>query len=139
MISRARTWLGRTAAGEPYLMSFADTGSRLRLREEVTSDWADFQRLAAIGLATPGDTAHLSEALSLVRGRPFGAVASRELPWADLHINEMISLITDVAYALAVRHEEAGSPSAACTAALRGLQTDSNSEVLEEIVARTAR
>ena len=65
------------------------------------------------------------------------AVASRELPWADLHINEMISLIGDVAHALAVRHERAGRRSAARDAALRGLRTESESEVLEAIVART--
>ncbi len=137
MISRARTWLGRTDAGEPYLMTFAESGGRLRLRPEVGSDWADFQRLAELGLADPEDVENLTAALSLVRGRPFGAVASRELPWADLHINEMISLIGDVAHALALRHERAGRRSAARNAALRGLQTESESEVLEEIVART--
>lgn len=117
-------------------MTFAESAGRLRLRDEVSSDWADFQRLAGIGLADPEDTEHLTQALALVRGRPFGAVASRELPWADLHINEMISLITDVAHALALRHEEAGRRSAARDAALRGLRTESESEVLEEIVAR---
>ena len=137
MISRARTWLGRTDAGEPYLMTFSESGGRLRLRAEVGSDWADFRRLAELGLADPEDTENLTAALALVRGRPFGAVASRELPWADLHINEMISLIGDVAHALAVRHERAGRPGAARDAALRGLRTESESEVLEEIVART--
>lgn len=138
MISRARTWLGRTDQGEPYLMPFSQSDGRLRLRAEVGSDWQDFRRLAALGLADPSDTAHLTEALALVRGRPFGAVASRELPWADLHINEMISLITDVAHALATRHEQAGRRSAACESALRGLQTESEAQMLEEIVARTA-
>jgi hypothetical protein len=137
MISRARTWLGRTDAGEPYLMTFAESGGRLRLRPEVGSDWADFQRLAELGLADPEDVENLTAALALVRGRPFGAVASRELPWADLHINEMISLIGDVAHALAVRHERAGRRSAARDAALRGLRTESESEVLEAIAART--
>ncbi len=137
MISRARTWLGRTDAGEPYLMTFAESEGRLRLRAEVGSDWADFQRLAELGMADPEDTENLTAALALVRGRPFGAVASRELPWADLHINEMISLIGDVAHALAVRHERAGRLSAARDAALRGLRTESESEVLEAIAART--
>jgi hypothetical protein len=138
MISRARTWLGRTDAGEPYLMTLAESEGRLRLRDEVGSDWADFQRLSSIGLADPEDIEHLAAALALVRGRPFGAVASRELPWADIHINDMISAISDVAHALAVRHEAAGRRSAARDAALRGLLTDSESEVLEQIVARTA-
>jgi hypothetical protein len=138
MISRTRTWLGRTPGGDPFLMTFASTEGRLRLRPEVGSDWSDFQRLAEAGLADPDDTAHLAAALSLVRGRPFGAVAARELPWADLHINEMISLITDVACALAARREAAGDRSGAHEAALRGLLTESESEVLEAIALRTA-
>jgi hypothetical protein len=138
MISRTRTWLGRTADGDPFLMTFASTEGRLRLRPEVGSDWSDFQRLAQAGLADPDDTAHLSAALDLVRARPFGAVAARELPWADLHINEMISLITDVACALAARREAAGDRSGAHEAALRGLLTESESEVLEAIAMRTA-
>ena len=138
MISRTRTWLGRTPAGEPYLMAFASTEGRLRMRTEVTSDWDEFRRLAAIGLADAADTVHLADALALVRGRPFGAVAARELPWADLHINEMIAAITDVAHALATRLEQAGDRSAAHDAALRGLLTECESEVLEAIVARTA-
>lgn len=139
MISRARTWLGRTEMGEPYLMPFSDTGGRLRLRADVGSDWADFQRLADLGLADPDDTELLTEAIRLVRGRPFGAVVARELPWADLYINEMISLVTDVAHELALRHERAGRWSAARDAALRGLLTQSESEALEEILSRVAR
>jgi hypothetical protein len=120
-------------------MAFTDTGGRLRLREEVGSDWAEFQQLAQAGLTDPDDTEHLAAALRLVRGRPFGAVASRELPWADLHINDMVGLITDVAHELAVRHERAGRWSAARDAALRGLSTESESEVLVDIVARVTR
>ena len=139
MISRTRTWLGRTDAGESYLMQLAESDGRLRLREEVGSDWSDFQRLAAAGLADPDDTATLSQALLLVRGRPFGSVAARELPWADLFINEMICQITDVAHELANRYERAGHWSAAREAALRGLRTECESEVLEAVVARLGR
>lgn len=139
MISRTRTWLGRTDAGEAYLMAFAESDGRLRLRPEVRSDWDDFQDLADVGLADPDDTEHLTAALALVRGRPFGSVASRELPWADLHINDMISLITDVAHALATRHREAGREARARDAALRGLLTESESEVLEAFLAAGRR
>ncbi len=137
MISRARTWLGRTAAGEPYLMAFSETNGRLRLRDEVSSDWADFQRLAEAGMAADDDLEQLSQALRLVRGRPFGSVASRELPWADLHINDMVSLITDVSHTLAMRHLRAGARARARDAALRGLLTESESEILEAIVRQT--
>ena len=119
-------------------MAFASTEGRLRMRTEVTSDWDEFRRLAAIGLADAADTVHLADALALVRGRPFGAVAARELPWADLHINEMIAAITDVAHALATRLEQAGDRSGAHDAALRGLLTECESQVLEAIVVRTA-
>jgi len=136
MISRTRTWLGRTDAGDPYLMPFTETGGRLRLRPEVGSDWDQFQDLATAGLADPEDLEHLTAALRLVRGRPFGPVAGREMPWADLPLNDMVSLITDVAHALACRHEERGNWSAARDAALRGLRTESESEVLRAVLAR---
>ncbi len=119
------------------MAEFTDTDGRLRLRDDVGSDWADFQRLADIGLADEDDLEHLTRALALVRGRPFGSVASRELPWADLHINEMIALITDVAHALATRWLRAGAPARARDAALRGLLTESEAEILEAIVRKT--
>jgi nucleoid-associated protein YgaU len=139
MITRARTWLGRADGAQPYLEQLSETGGVLRLRPEVTSDWDDFQRLAEAGLADPTDTAQLSAALRLVRGRPFGPVAARELPWTDLHVNTMIELIVDVAHELALRHEVAGNLSAARDAALRGLRTECESEVLQGIVARLGR
>lgn len=134
MISRTRTWLGRTEGGQPYLMPFAETGSRLRMRDEVTTDWGDFQALAARGLDDPGDVEHLTAAMSLVRGRPFGSVAARELPWADVHINDMLSLITDVAHELAIRQLRLGNVSRARDAALRGLTTESEAEALEAVL-----
>lgn len=139
MISRTRTWLGRGDDGLPFLMQLADNGGRLRLRPEVGSDWDRFQRLAAAGLADPEDTDSLTAALRLVRGRPFGPVTARELPWADLVVNDMICLITDVAYELALRHEAAGQWAAARDAVLRGLRTESESGVLTEILARLGR
>jgi hypothetical protein len=119
-------------------MPFAETGGRLRLRPEVGSDWGEFQQLAEAGLADPEDTEHLDAALRLVRGRPFGPVAAREMPWADLPLNDMICLITDVAHELAIRHERAGRMRAARDAALRGLRTECGSEVLKAVAHRTA-
>nr|MCU0284652.1 LysM peptidoglycan-binding domain-containing protein [Candidatus Nanopelagicales bacterium] len=139
MITRTRTWLGRAVTGDPHLQQLSETGGLLRLGPGVTSDWDDFQRLAEAGLADPHDTEQLTAALQLVRGRPFGPVAGRELPWTDLHVNTMIELIVDVAHELALRHERAGNPSAARDAALRGLRTECESEVLQAIVARLGR
>ncbi len=136
MISRTRTWLGRTEAGESYLEPFTATEGRLCLRPEVGSDWQRFQDLADAGFADPQDTAALSAALRLVRGRPFGSVVARELPWADLHINEMLCLITDVAHDLALRYESAGQYGAARDAVLRGLRTQTESQLLTADLAR---
>jgi hypothetical protein len=136
MISRTRTWLGRTDSGDPYLEPFSATQGRLRLRPEIGSDWARFQELAEVGFADPQDTEHLTAALRMVRGRPFGSVAARELPWADLHINDMLCLITDVAHELALRLESEGQFAAARDAVLRGLRTQTESEVLIADLAR---
>lgn len=139
MISRTRTWLGRTDEGDPYLMPFAATDGRLRLRPEVGSDWADFHELAARGLADPGDLHSLDAALGLVRGRPFGSLWNRELAWADAHVNRMISRIVDVAHELAVRHEAAGRLPEARDAVYRGMRTQAESEALDQILARLRR
>lgn len=136
MISRTRTWLGRTDDGELYLEPFSDTDGRLRLRSEVRSDWDDFQELAERGLADPQDTAHLTAALELVRGRPFGSLWRRELAWADLHVHHMISRIVDVAYELALRQEAAGRPSDARAAVHRAMRMQAESELLDELLER---
>ncbi|MGV1004358.1 MAG: hypothetical protein ACOYEV_06215 [Candidatus Nanopelagicales bacterium] len=125
LISRTRSLLGRTAAGQPYLLPLAATDGRLRMAG-VGSDWEQFQRLAAAGLGSDG-TAELQQALALVRGRPFGPLAGRELPWADLLTTEMICLISDVALELAARYTAEGNHEAARAAAMRGLITQSES------------
>jgi hypothetical protein len=139
LITRARTWLGRDEAGEPYLLQMSATEGVLRLAPQVRSDWDDFQHLAEVGLADPEDTEALGAALRLVRGRPFGPVAGRELPWTDLHVNTMVELIVDVAHELALRHERAGDVCAARDAALRGLRTECESEALAAIITRLGR
>jgi len=136
MISRTRSWLGRTDDGDSYLEPFAQTNGRLRLRPEVRSDWDDFQALAARGMADPQDTDALAAALELVRGRPFGSLWRRELAWADIDSHRMISGIVDVAYELALRHEAAGRVREARAAVHRAMRTQVGSELLDELAER---
>ena len=139
MISRTRTWLGRTDDGDPYFMAFSETGGRLRLRPEVSSDWSEFQRLSAAGFADPADLDSLTAALALVRGRPFGSLWRRELAWADIDTTNMISAIVDVAHELALRHEAAGQLALARAAVNRALRTDTESEALDQLMVRLTR
>lgn len=140
LISRLRSLLGRDDAGEPYLLPLAVTGGRLRLADSVTSDWAQFQRFASQGLADDCDLTALRLALGLVRGRPFGPVSGRELPWADLAVTEMVCLISDVAHELHSRLTTAGDHAGARDAALQGLRTQSEADVLlDDAIAASRR
>lgn len=139
MISRTRTWLGRDESGAPHLLHLSEAEGRLRLGAAVTSDWQDFQRLASIGLADPADIDHLTAALSMVRGRPFGPLAAKGIGWAELHIDQMLCVITDVAHELASRHLASGRADLARAAALRGLVTECESVALERLAAEPLR
>lgn len=103
-MSRLRTWLGGSPAGEPYLPD-AYSG-HITLHEEVTSDWERFQVLLSGGVNLASDAA-LRAALSLVRGEPLQQV-SFQWPWAQQLRDEMISMITDAAVVLADRYLHRG-------------------------------
>lgn len=140
LISRLRSLLGRDETGQPFLLPLAATGGRLRLADGVTSDWGQFQLLAEHGLADVDDTASLQLALGLVRGRPFGPVSGRELPWADLALTEMICLISDVAHELYCRLTASDDHLGARDAALRGLLTQTEADVLlDDAIAASRR
>lgn len=123
LVSRTRSFLGKTPDGSPYLLHMQDTNGRLRMREDVTSDWAEFQSL----VCDDSDANSLRKALGMVRGRPFGTTSGRELPWADLAINEMIEEIADTAHRLYELEAAAGHWFEAREAALRGLLTEAES------------
>jgi hypothetical protein len=132
LISRTRAWLGTNAAGEPYLESMLNgTGDTVKLRPDVTCDWHDFRELASRGLAA-GESGlfELEAALTLVRGRPFLGIDPRRYTWAERHIQEMVSLIVDVAEEAAAYLLSMGEPGRACDAATAGLSVDQTNEAL---------
>lgn len=99
-MSRLRAWLGRDAAGQPYLPD-AYSG-HIHLHEAVTSDWEYLQQLLAAGVnRTP--PARLRQALELVRGAPLADAAPGQWHWAEMMRSDMTAVIRDAAMVLA-RH-----------------------------------
>ena len=112
-----------------------------RLHHDVTVDWDDFQRLSRRGLAAgAGGVEDLVAALNLVRGRPFSGIDPRDYTWAELHIQEMISAISDTARALVDLADRIGDHALQLDAAVRGLAADPAHEHLLEsaLAAATA-
>jgi DNA-binding SARP family transcriptional activator len=132
LISRTRAWLGTNEDGEPYLESMLNgSGDTVRLRPDVTCDWHDFQRLAGRGLAA-GESGlpDLEAAMALIRGRPFLGIDPRRYTWAEHQIQEMVSLIVDVAESAATCLIASGSFRQACESATVGLGAEPTNESL---------
>ncbi|WP_030387996.1 LysM peptidoglycan-binding domain-containing protein [Streptomyces sp. NRRL S-241] len=137
VISRTRSWLGKTADGEAYFPRVQDTGdSRYRLAQAVTCDWRTFQNFARTGLARHDEDGELAlrRALALVRGRPFAAIDPQRYAWAEPAIQEMVSAIADVAYELSTRRREAADYTGALWAAHQGLLAAEENEMLHRQV-----
>ncbi|MFV8188177.1 bacterial transcriptional activator domain-containing protein, partial [Streptomyces sp. AF1B] len=94
-------------------------------------DWNHFQQLTEHALPLgPNGLTDLEQALTLVRGRPFGATAP---PWADPYQQDMITRIIDVAHTVATHRTPPGphhNPSAARQAITTGLEADHTAEIL---------
>ncbi|MFF2374781.1 LysM peptidoglycan-binding domain-containing protein [Streptomyces xiamenensis] len=135
-ISRLRAWMGYDPLlphDDPraaYLPPIQ--GGVYRFSDEVTSDWHQFQALYQQGMHSDGQDADiaLSQALALVRGRPFADVDPSRYTWAEADIQEMISAIVDVAHELAERRRGLRDYRAAAQAVTKGLLADSQSELL---------
>ncbi|KOU59213.1 LysM peptidoglycan-binding domain-containing protein [Streptomyces sp. IGB124] len=129
-LSELRNEIG-LAADETPLLPRPKNGAGYVFHPAVTSDWQQFQQLAAAGLACgPAQgIADLESAMALVRGRPFDG---RTLPWADPVIQEMLSRITDTAHTLARWHTDGDTPDldAARRTVLHTLDIEETSEVL---------
>lgn len=138
-ITRARSWLGKDADGNPYLPPIQDSHDRLyRVSPAASCDWASFQHFARTGLARTdedGDLA-LRRALALVKGRPFSAINPLRYAWAEPFVQEMVSAIVDAAHELSVRRREAGDPAGALWAAGKGLLAAEENESLHREVFR---
>lgn len=129
-LSELRNEIG-LADDETPLLPRPKNGTGYVFHPAVTSDWQQFQELAAAGLAggTAQGIADLESAMALVRGRPFDG---RTLPWADPVIQEMLSRITDTAHTLARWHTDRDTPDldAARRTVLHALDIEETSEVL---------
>lgn len=102
------------------------TGREGYLLQGVATDWDRFQRLAREADTTGRDTAIAlrTEALALVRGRPFEGVDPATYEWvAEEHLDtQMTVAIAACALRLASDHLDAAQPEEALAAARSGLK-----------------
>jgi hypothetical protein len=99
----------RRRAGEDVL-PVVGRWQPLRLGDAVTTDWSLFQQAVARSLMRDGPERidELTNALSLVRGRPLRGIGGGEYAWADYDIHHMVSAIADMAHTLARLLQESG-------------------------------
>ncbi|MEU1446920.1 hypothetical protein [Streptomyces mirabilis] len=126
-----RRSLGSDPAGSPYVPRRKSGEDPYRLSPKVRSDWSRFLQLAERALPLgPAGLTDLEQALTLVRGKPFGG---KPLPWAEPHQQEMITRIIDVAHTVATYRTPAGPHhdlNAARQAVATGLDVDDTAELL---------
>jgi hypothetical protein len=102
-MSELRRWLGADHVPSAR-------GSGYRLAESVTSDWDEFGALAHPSSEDPYDQIRsLSEALNLVRGRPFAGTTYKWVD-AELWVSEMEVAISAAARRLGAIGVELGEP-----------------------------
>ncbi|MCX5009196.1 LysM peptidoglycan-binding domain-containing protein [Streptomyces sp. NBC_00638] len=126
-----RRALGNDADGEAYVPRRRNGDDPYTLADGVRCDWTRFVQLAERALSQgPQGLADLEEALSLVRGRPFG---TRAPAWAEPHQQEMTTRIIDVAHTIATHRTHKGvhyDLGAARKAIVTGLDVDETAELL---------
>ncbi|MBO4260240.1 LysM peptidoglycan-binding domain-containing protein [Streptomyces griseorubiginosus] len=130
-IQGLRRALGNNPAGEPYVPRRTSGNDPYRLADAVRCDWMRFLQLVEHALPQgPLGLDDLEEALTLVRGRPFGG---KPLPWAEPYLQDMVTRIIDVAHTVATYRTPHGPHhdlSAARRAVATGLDVDDTSELL---------
>ncbi|MGW3667454.1 LysM peptidoglycan-binding domain-containing protein [Streptomyces sp. NPDC005141] len=126
-----RRALGNDPNGEAYVPRRRTADDPYTLADGVRCDWTHFVQLAERALPQgPAGLADLEEALSLVRGRPFG---TRAPAWAEPHQQEMTTRIIDVAHTVATHRTQRGlhhDLGAARKAIVTGLDVDETAELL---------
>ncbi|MFE7764184.1 LysM peptidoglycan-binding domain-containing protein [Streptomyces sp. NPDC057438] len=126
-----RRSLGSDPAGNPYVPRRKSGEDPYRLSPGVRCDWSRFLHLVERALPLgPAGLPDLENALTLVRGKPFGGTP---LPWAEPYQQEMITRIIDVAHTVATYRTPAGPHhdlSAARQAVATGLDVDDTAELL---------
>ncbi|MFF4978232.1 hypothetical protein [Streptomyces sp. NPDC001083] len=137
-----RRALGNDPDGDPYVPRRRNGDTPYTLTAGVRCDWTRFLQLAehALPQGTEG-LPDLEEALSLVRGRPFG---TQTPAWAQPYQQEMITRIIDVAHTIATHRTKPGPHQdlvVARRAIVLGLDIDDSTELLYRdwlIVEQTA-
>ncbi|GGN44521.1 LysM peptidoglycan-binding domain-containing protein [Streptomyces fuscichromogenes] len=126
-----RRSLGNDPTGNPYVPRRSSGEDPYRLAPGVRCDWTRFLQLVERALPLgPSGLTDLEKALALVRGRPFGG---KPLPWAEPHLQDMVTRIIDVAHTVATYRTPAGAHhdlSAARQAIATGLEVDDTAELL---------
>ncbi|MER5402247.1 hypothetical protein [Streptomyces sp. NPDC002599] len=126
-----RRALGNDSNGDPYVPRRRNGDTPYRLADGVRCDWTRFLQLAERALPHgPNGLPDLEEALSLVRGRPFG---TRAPAWAQPYQQEMITRIVDVAHTVSTLRTAKGPHhdlGAARKAIATGLDVDETAELL---------
>ncbi|MHB9848996.1 LysM peptidoglycan-binding domain-containing protein [Streptomyces krungchingensis] len=126
-----RRALGNDPEGDPYVPRRRHGDDPYRLADTVRCDWTRFVQLAEHALPQgPSALPELEEALSLVRGRPFGP---QPPAWAEPFRQEMVTRIVDVAHTVASHRTRQGPHrdlSAARQVIALGLDVDETAELL---------
>ncbi|MBO3102796.1 BTAD domain-containing putative transcriptional regulator [Cellulomonas fengjieae] len=122
------------------VLPVADKDGRYRLGDGATTDWHKFRR--ALENEHPSDGGseidRLSDALDLVRDRPFRGISGAEYAWADYDIQRMTGAIADAAAILARFQRDSGSEREALDTALHGMQVAPYSESLQGMALEAA-
>lgn len=96
-----RRALGDDPQGRPYVPRRSAGDTPYRLSPAIHCDWTHFHSLTEHPLHhAPTSLQDLEQALTLVRGKPFGG---RPLPWAEPLAQEMTTRIIDVAHTIATQ------------------------------------
>ncbi|MBZ4497988.1 LysM peptidoglycan-binding domain-containing protein [Dermacoccus sp. Tok2021] len=137
-VTAARTWLGTTPEGQPYLAHYTpETG--YTLADETAVDWHTFLDHMGDTIAqTP--TEKLTGALSLVDDQPLKVAGKTRgaWAWAEVDRQEIIAMIADIAHELATRSLRAGDPRTATWAAAKGIMVEPANEALWRDALRAA-
>jgi hypothetical protein len=132
-LSGLRSWIGAE-----HLPDAASAGGYLI--DGIESDWATFQRLAREADRVDAESARAlrTQAMELIRGRPFEGLSGSGYDWVDEErlVAVMIKAIVDCATRLGNDRMEAGEFHAAQEAAEAGLRGAPNEYVLWELGAR---
>ena len=128
--SVARRSLGTAKDGSDHLPK---SHGRLMLAPTVGTDWARFQRLAAVD-----DPERWADALMLIRGRPFDGIRATDWSLLDGTAPAIESAVVDVAGRLAGARLRSGDAHGAEWAARRGLLVSPYDERLYRMLLRAA-